>query len=445
MRDWLELTAADQGRGIAAGDIDPRDLVEAYLAEIAETSDAPKIYARLTPRRARAEAAAAAERAREGRRIGPLDGVPISWKDNIDSAGIATEAGSRLLADRVPETDAAVLARATAAGLVCLGKTHLSELAFSGLGINPMAKTPPNVFVPEAAPGGSSSGAAVSVARRLAAAAVGSDTGGSVRIPAAWNGLVGLKTTAGLLPNRGVVPLAPSLDTIGPLARTVEDAWLLLAALFGRPGDPLPAPARPGCLLVPTTVVFEGADAAVIAAFEAGITALSRLGVEIRRGPVPELEAVFDVAARLSPIVTFEAWEAWGAAISANPGVMYNRIETRFRQGEGADPGPVAAAKTEFRRLGAQLAERMAAEGPVAMPTVACLPPRVAELEADEAAYTERNLLALRNTRIANLLGLSAVTLPLAEPATGLMLFEGPMAEHRLVAESLALAPALTA
>ena len=137
--------------------------------------------------------------------------MPVSWKDLFDTAGTATEAGSALLAGRVPERDAAVLATATRAGLVCLGKTHLTELAFSVLGLNPVTATPPNINDPELAPGGSSSGAAASVAFGLAAAAIGSDTAGSVRVPAAWNDLVGLKTTHGALPLDGVVPLRPEL------------------------------------------------------------------------------------------------------------------------------------------------------------------------------------------------------------------------------------------
>ncbi len=198
-KDWLWMTAADLGRGIAAGEIDPVALTQTYLDAIAAHPLKDRIYARLTPDRALAEAQAAADRAKAGQRRGLLDGVPISWKDLFDTAGVATEAGSALLAGRVPDRDAVVLRNATAAGLVCLGKTHMSELAFSGLGYNPITATPPCVNDAEAVPGGSSSGAAASVAFGLAPAGIGSDTGGSVRIPAVWNDLVGLKTTIGRL------------------------------------------------------------------------------------------------------------------------------------------------------------------------------------------------------------------------------------------------------
>ncbi|MEO1611964.1 MAG: amidase, partial [Pseudomonadota bacterium] len=229
MSDYIKASAAETGRRIGAGEWDAREVTEAYLAAIEASPHANAIYARVTVDQARAEAAAAAERAAAGVRRGPLDGVPISWKDLYDTAGVGTEAGSAMLAGRVPETDATVVARARRAGIVSLGKTHMTELAFSGLGLNPVTATSPNRFDPKLAPGGSSSGAAASVAYDLAAAGIGSDTGGSVRIPSAWNSLVGLKTTHGLLPDDGVVLLCPGFDTVGPLCRTVEDAALLIA------------------------------------------------------------------------------------------------------------------------------------------------------------------------------------------------------------------------
>lgn len=223
----------------------PVTLAQTYLKAIATNPIADRIYTRVTPpERALAEAGGAAKRRAEaGQRLGLLDGgVPISWKDLFDTAGVATEAGSALLKGRVPTRDARVLANATAAGLVCLGKTHMSELAFSGLGgVNPITATPPPcVNDPGAAPGGSSSGAAASVAFNLAPCGIGSDTGGSVRIPSAWNDLVGgLKTSHGRLSCEGVVPLVASFDTVGPLCRSVEDAALILGVLAGAPAPDL--------------------------------------------------------------------------------------------------------------------------------------------------------------------------------------------------------------
>jgi aspartyl-tRNA(Asn)/glutamyl-tRNA(Gln) amidotransferase subunit A len=234
MDKWLGRSAADLGRAIDAGKINPVDLTEAFLDAIARHPDAKRIYARTTADRARSTAVSAVGRARAGTRIGPLDGVPLSWKDNFDAAGVPCEAGSALLKGRVPDTDAELLHGATTQGLVCLGKTHMTELAFSGLGLNPVTATPPCINFPDAVPGGSSSGAAASVAFGLAPAAIGSDTGGSVRVPAAWNDLVGLKTTHGRLSTKGVVPLCDRFDTVGPLATTVEDCALILSVLSAR-------------------------------------------------------------------------------------------------------------------------------------------------------------------------------------------------------------------
>ena len=173
MQDWLWMEAAELGDAIGRGEIDPVALAETYLNAIDAHEAGARIYARTMPDRAMAEARAAADRARLGTRLHPLDGVPISWKDLFDTAGVATEAGSALLEGRVPERDARVLRNASQAGLVCLGKTHMTELAFSGIGLNPVTATPPNVNHPDWVPGGSSSGAASSVAHGLAAGRIG--------------------------------------------------------------------------------------------------------------------------------------------------------------------------------------------------------------------------------------------------------------------------------
>ncbi|MCH8167573.1 MAG: amidase [Proteobacteria bacterium] len=429
------MSAAGLGRAIGAGEIDPRDLAEVFLGAIAAHPDTDRIYARTTPERARAGADAAAARARSGARLGPLDGVPIGWKDNYDIEGEVTEAGSMLLKGKVASRDAAAFAAATAGGLVCLGKTHMSELAFSGLGVNPITATPPNAFEPDRAPGGSSSGAAVSTALGLAAAGIGSDTGGSVRIPAGWNGLAGLKTTAGAISCEGVVPLSTTHDTVGPLARTVEDCGLLYAIMAGLPPEvPAPADLNGARFLIPETVVLEGCDAQVAAAFEAALETLAEAGARLTRAPVPEFAEAFDVAARLSPIVTTEGWRLWGETIEANPGVMFPLIERRFRAGMGGSVETDREALAEYARLSQAVQGRMDEHGPMLMPTSPCLPPPVADLLADEDYFSERNLLALRNTRLGNLLTLCALTVPSATPMAGLMLVAGPGREGKLLA-----------
>ena len=328
MTYWRGKTAAELGAAIGRGDVNPVWLTEDYLAAIRAHPSGDRIYARLTEGRAIAEAEAAARRAVAGQRLGPLDGVPVSWKDLFDTSGVATEGGSRLLAGRVPDRDADVLRNATAAGLICLGKTHMTELAFSGLGLNPMTATPPNVNDPHLVPGGSSSGAAASVAFGLAAAAVGSDTGGSVRVPAAWNNLVGLKTTHGRLPMGGTLPLVARFDTIGPLTRTVEDAALMLAVLEGgRAADLRGADLRGRRFLVIETVALDDCRAEPLAAFEAALLRLQEAGARIERGALPELTEAMGMAAL---VFTAEAYGIWKDRIEATPDLMYAPIRERF-------------------------------------------------------------------------------------------------------------------
>ncbi len=413
------MTAAALGGAIATGRIDPRALVEAYLDTIAHHPDAPAIYPRTTPERARAEAAAAAARARSGIRRGPLDGVPIAWKDLFDTAGVATEGGSALLAGRTPDRDAEVLAAATRAGLACLGKTHLSELAFSVLGINPVTGTPPNVHDPALAPGGSSSGSAAAVAFRLAPAAIGSDTAGSVRVPAAWNDLVGLKTTHGLLSLAGVLPLRPNFDTVGPLTRTVEDAALLLGALGGPPVDLAGAGLRGARFLAledPETLPTRGAPQA---AFETALARLAAAGAAVVRGPVA---AVAPTLALLSTVGGAEAYGVWREAIEARPELMFAPIRDRFRAGAATTGADYVAGLRALDRERVAWAAATSGYDAVLMPTTANLPPDVERLLSDPALYAAENLLALRNPTLANLLGLCALTLPTGVPCCGLML-----------------------
>jgi aspartyl-tRNA(Asn)/glutamyl-tRNA(Gln) amidotransferase subunit A len=426
---WLWMAAAELGRGIEAGAIEARELTEVYLAAIDSHPQGPGIYARTTPERARAEADAAAGRARAGLRRGPLDGVPVSWKDLFDSAGVATEAGSALLRDRVPERDAAVLAAATRAGLVCLGKTHMTELAFSGLGVNPVTATPPNINDPELAPGGSSSGAAASVAFGLAAAGIGSDTGGSVRVPAAWNDLVGLKTTHGLLPLDGVVPLCPRFDTVGPLCRSVEDAALLLAALGGPATDLAGARIEGARLMVLDDPALPCGDVPR-AAFEAALGRLEAGGARLERGTVPGTAAALGLA---SCLFAGEGYGVWREIIEAKPELMFHQIRDRFRIGAGFSAADFVGA---WRRLDGHRAAWGAATArfdAVLLPTTPNLPPNVERLLAEAEYYAGENLETLRNTRVANLLGLCALTLPTGAPSCGLMAMAAPGAEARLL------------
>ena len=442
MQAWLKMTAADLGRGIAVGQIDPVALCQTYLDAIEAHPLRDRIYARVTADRALAEAQAAADRAKSGHRLSALDGVPISWKDLFDTTGVATEAGSKLLEGRIPDADAAVLVNATAAGLVCLGKTHMSELAFSGLGHNPSTATPPSVNDADGVAGGSSSGAAASVAFGLAAAGIGSDTGGSVRIPAVWNDLVGLKTTSGRLSLEGVVPLALKFDTIGPLCRSVEDAGLLLAALEGnKPADLQHATLEGRRFAVLRTVAMDDVADQPAAAFKSAIERIQNAGAAIEYIEVPEVSDAMPLSACL---YTSEAYGLWRDVIEANPEAMFSEILERFRLGKGfSGPDYVAAwAKLEVARMGYDQA--VAGYDAVLLPTAPIVPPNLERLTRDHDYYIAQNLLALRNTRIGNLLGVCALTLPTGLPSCGIMMMCPPEMEEQLLRLGIAVEEAIS-
>ncbi len=441
MQEWLWMSAADLGRGIGAGEINPVALTETYLAAIADHEHSDRIYARQTEDRARNEAAAAAERAASGHRLSLLDGVPISWKDLFDTAGVATESGSDLLAGRVPDHDAEVLRNAGAAGLICLGKTHMSELAFSGLGLNPVKETPPCVNGEGAVPGGSSSGAATSVAFGLAAAGIGSDTGGSVRIPSAWNDLVGLKTTAGRVTCKGVVPLVATFDTVGPLTRTVEDAAHLLAALEGaKPIDTKGASLKGRRFAVLETIAMDDLRDAPRAAFLSAVERLRNAGALVEPIFVPEVAEAMALSLILySP----EAYGTWKDEIEAAPEKMFAPILERFRGGADAKAHELIAAQKTLARCRDAYYRATAGYDAVLTPTAPNLPPDMERLLSDDEYYVTENLLTLRNTRIGNLMGSCALNLPTGVPSCGLQMLMPPMTEERLLRIGLGAEQAL--
>ncbi|WP_316015486.1 amidase [Roseobacter sp. HKCCA0434] len=441
MTEIHTLTAAEIGRRIDDGRLDPREVADAFLDRIASHSDGADIYARATPDRARAEADAAAARARDGVRRGPLDGVPLSWKDLFDTAGTATEAGSALMSNRVPQADAEVLRRATLGGSVCLGKTHMTELAFAGIGYNPITATPPNVHDRERVPGGSSSGAAASVAHGLAPAGIGSDTGGSVRVPAAWNGLVGLKTSSGRLPLDGVVPLAPFFDTVGPLTRTVEDAALVFALLAGETEPDLAGADLTGKrFMVLETSAFDDIRDAPADAFEDAVRRLETAGAHIERGAVAAVAEAMPLSAQLfAP----EGYAHHGARIEANPDAMYEEVRERFRLGRDVTAADYLGARIALDGLRAEYLAATAGYDAVLVPTAPILPPKLDRLKTDGAYYREQNLMTLRNTRIGNLMGLAVLQLPTGTPMCGISLMTPPGTERGLLRLGMAAEAAL--
>ncbi|MDP6589027.1 MAG: amidase family protein [Alphaproteobacteria bacterium] len=454
--EWHDMSALALGDGIGRGEIDANELCEHFLARIERIDTEHDIYLRTTPERARAEAAAAAERARKGLRLSPLDGVPISWKDLFDTAGDVTGHGAKVLQERVAASDATVVARAGRAGLVCLGKTNQTEFAFSILGINPNYGTPANPFDDDVArlPGGSTSGGAVSLARGLAAAAIGSDTGGSVRVPAAWNGLVGLKTSFGLLPLKGVLGLSTSMDTVGPLTRDIADAAALFSALAGRYGagnshapDLAGADAARLGLALPAKLVWENLDAGVERAARGAVARLEAAGVTISEAEIPQFAEIEELISHFGPFHAAECHALWHVYIEARPNLVYRPILERIRLGGKMPASEVEGAKQSIRKVAPALHARIREVGVLAMPTIAISPPAIAELENDMEAWMAANIMTLRNTRLGNFLDCTALTLPCGKDdngiPVGLMLMAPPRWEERLLRMASAMEPIL--
>ena len=434
---WHDMTALQLGTAIADGTIDPVDLAEFFLERIATLDGNGRIFIRLSPDRTRAEAEAARRRQRLGLTRGPLDGVPVSWKDLVDVAGVETTMATRALEGRVPQRDGVLLQRATQAGTVFLGKTNMTEFAFSGLGINTTHGTPANAhdMAVDRIPGGSSSGAGVAVARGLGPIAIGSDTGGSVRIPAALNGVVGLKTTIGALPMEGVMPLASLFDTIGPLATDVGDAAAMWSVLSGKTmADLAGARLRGKRLVAVASPMWRGIDEEVDHTCREALGRLEAAGADVAWQDVDEFTQAMDVAGRL---ITTDAWSCWSGVVDEMPEAIFPFMLPRFLAGKAQAGHEVLAILRELDTLADRLHRLMSGCDALIAPTVRIRAPQIADLLGDEKAYSRANATMLANTTPGNLLKVCAVTLPCGKAASGLpaglMLMQRPGREEALL------------
>ncbi len=410
-----DLTLTELAAAFRSGAVSPTDATETVLARL-DVDEAVRV---VTAERARAQARRAERAFEVGVDLGPLQGAPIAIKDLIDMEGEISAAGSRALLERgrVADRDAPVVARLDAAGAVFVARTQMTELAFSGLGMNPHFGTPGSVPDPERVAGGSSSGSAVAVARGDAFAALGSDTGGSVRIPAAFNRLVGLKPTDGALPMEGTVPLSTTLDTIGPIARTLDDVWSVWRALRGRAPSPTPR-VDPDALrlLVPETVVQDDLDPEVALAFEAALSAAAAAGCDLDLRPVPELDALNGLYPRYGGFAAHEALVLHEELLAEAGDALDPRVARRILAVRERPARDYVALRYARERLGRAFWERAAGYDAVLTPTVACLAPAIRDLQEDDDAYARANALVLRNTTLFNLLGGPAVTVPIGAP-----------------------------
>ncbi len=364
-------------------------------------------------------------------------GIPVSIKDLFDIKGQVTRAGSRALEDSAPaEADAPVVARLRRAGFVVIGRTNMTEFAYSGIGINPHYGTPKGAWQRNIGhvPGGSSSGAAVSVADGMAYGALGTDTGGSCRIPAAFNGIVGFKPTQRRVPLDGGVPLSSSLDSFGPLARTAQCCAVLDAVLANEAIVPvLPRPIKGMRLAVPTTLALDDLEDAVARTFERALETLSRQGATIERIEVPEFLDIAPMSAK-GGFAAAESY-AWHRYLIVSKGDVYDpRVASRILRGESQSAADYIDLLAARRSLIARTEKRFAAYDALVLPTTANTPPRIADL-ADDKAFTAANALALRNCTLINMIDGCAISLPAhreGEVPVGLMLAASGGSDRRI-------------
>jgi aspartyl-tRNA(Asn)/glutamyl-tRNA(Gln) amidotransferase subunit A len=409
---------ADLSRAFADRMLSPVDVVEALLDRIRKRNPALHAYIAVYEADARLAAEAADKALRAGHRVGPLHGVPIALKDLVDLEGRVTTGGSKVWAQRTSTVTATLAERLLAAGMIVLGKTHTVEFAMGSFGTNTHLGTPWNPWDPRVhrTPGGSSSGSGVAVAAGLAPVAIGTDTGGSVRIPAAWCGIVGLKVTAGRISTHGVLPLSTTLDTPGPLARSVEDAALIFRVLNGpdprdaqtlawTPVDPLPELRRGVAglrLAVMPAVERAGVADDVLFAYEAAIDALGRLGARIVRPPLPHRFG--DYAAATGRIIGAEGYRFVGDLVDDMSLPVDPHVRPRIQLGRGITAREYLTTLAERDKHRREFAAALAEVDALLTPTTQTTALPLAEVDqSGTAAYF---------TRAGNYLGLCGLAVP---------------------------------
>ncbi|HEX3069599.1 MAG TPA: amidase [Thermoanaerobaculia bacterium] len=446
MTEIATITILELSRLLSDQKITSRQLVEQSLTAIKDPQgEGARTFLVVHENEALAAADRVDAQRRAGARLHALAGIPISIKDLFDEAGVVTLGGSKVLIGTPPATrDSIVVERLRNAGAIIIGRTNLTEFAFSGLGINPHYGTPENVFdrATGRIPGGSSSGAAISVTDGMAAGAIGTDTGGSVRIPAALNGLAGFKPTARRVPREGVLPLSSTLDSVGPIAKSVADCALLDQVLSAE-ADAVSAAAdlRGLRFAVPKTVFHDDLSPAVAKCFATALHRLAASGATIIELPMTE----FAQAAAVNPRGALTSAEAfsWHRQRINDKAAQYDpRVLARIRPGETV----TAATYNELLQLRERFIQSInaAASGydAMLMPTTPDTAPTIAEASKDDETYSHLNGRMLRNPSIVNLFDGCALSIPCHDPGTapvGLMIAGTQNTDRKILAIGLAV------
>jgi aspartyl-tRNA(Asn)/glutamyl-tRNA(Gln) amidotransferase subunit A len=426
---------------LSSGQVSARQLVDECLARIADPAGEGSTTFLKVHEASAHETADHYDRLRKlGVAVPPFAGIPISIKDLFDLAGESTAAGSKVLASAPHAArDAPAVARMRAAGFIPVGRTNMSEFAFSGLGFNPHFGTPRNPWDRSAGriPGGSSSGAAISVTDGMACAALGTDTGGSCRIPAALTGIVGWKPTARRISLNGVLPLAPSLDSVGTLAASVDDCAIVDAILADEEIETAPKsrPLRGVRFAVPETLALDDIDDHVSRAFDLAIQRLSRSGAIIEHVTLPELAEIQIINAK-GGFPAAEAY-AWHRPIIRDKAELYDpRVLTRIKRGAEQDAADYITLCRRRADWILRVTARLESFDALLMPTVPNVAPLLSEIDED-ADFTRLNLRMLRNSTIINMLDGCAISLPCSEPneaPVGLTIAGLALRDHTLFA-----------
>jgi len=415
-----------------------RDRLEAVLSCLAARAPEESVFTKLYPEAARAAADAADARQKAGVSLGPLDGAILSIKDLFDVAGEPTTAGSQLRRTAAPALrDAIIVQRLRQAGAALLGKTNMTEFAFTAIGVNPHYGTPGNATDASRIPGGSSSGAGVSVGEGTSDISIGSDTGGSVRIPASLNGVVGFKPTARRVPRDGAFPLSATLDSIGPLARSVAECAAADMVMAGEEPVALDPISLAGLRVgIPRGVLFDSTEEEVTAAFDRCIRELERAGARLADLAIGDLLADMRAANKPATIAAMEGaeihadWLAAGATTPVDP-----RVSGPLSRAS-AIPATVYIRTIRRRTaLVAAMDERLESVDVLALPTTPITAPTIVSVTGDEAFCERTEGLLLRNTQLANRFDLCSISLPMpgmTRPA-GLMLVARSGHDHRLL------------
>ncbi len=410
---------------LAAGRTTSEELVDDCLARIEdESGEGRRAFTLVDAAGARAAASAMDTLRAAHAEPSPYAGIPVSVKDLFDVRGQATRAGSQVLGDTVAKHDAAAVARWRRAGLIVIGRTNMTEFAFSGLGINPHYGTPANPWARERrlVPGGSSSGAAISVSDEMAYGGLGTDTGGSCRIPAALCGLVGFKPTQARVPRDGMVPLSPTLDAVGTIGRSVSCCTILDALLTERDVPERPAETRAPRLCVVRNYMFDGIEPQVAMTFERAVQRLKTRSAQVTDLELPELNAIAEMNAG-GGFAAAESF-AWHERLIAKAGASYDpRVLVRIQRGDQQTARDLLSLHASRAALIEGVRRRLEGFDAFICPTVPLVAPALDALEDDDE-YSRINLLMLRNPTVVNLLDGCAASVPMHdadEPPAGLM------------------------